>query len=184
MKSGHSAVEIRCQTIARFGYAILLLGFCGCAHLATVKTKPTQPLKTLAAESSPESARSHLTAAEREPPLGALGDDLLAAKMSYNRLIERPDDPSAQKAYNFAVARTVQNIERASLRPWQRPTNVITREGDYILSCPKPVDSAHDPSRYDLIPTDTLNIGGTFFQTPSTRNGVGAPLVAVERGEN
>ena len=184
MKSGHSGIEIRCQSIARFGCAIFLLEFCGCAHLATVKTKPAQPLRTLASESSPESARSYLTSAEREAPLAALGDDLLAAKMFYNRLIGRPDDPSARKIYDFAVARTVQNIERASLRPWQRPTNVITREGDYILRCPKPVDSAHDPSRYDLIPTDTLNIGGTFFQNPSTRNGVGAPLVAVERGEN
>jgi len=37
-------------------------------------------------------------------------------------------------------------------------------EGRYTLVSPKPVDADHDPSRYDLFPTDTLKIGGEFFQ--------------------
>src|SRR4029077_4917991 len=43
---------------------------------------------------------------------------------------------------------------------------------------------AHDPSRYELFPTDSLKIGGTFFKTRSLINGIGAPLVEVARAEN
>ena len=55
---------------------------------------------------------------------------------------------------------------------------------DYTLTTPKPIDSEHDPSRYDLFPTDRLKISGTFFKTRSAANGIGAPLVAVARSEN
>jgi pimeloyl-ACP methyl ester carboxylesterase len=53
-----------------------------------------------------------------------------------------------------------------------------------LLTTPKPVDPEHDPSRYDLFPTDSLKIGGQFFKTRSSMDGIGAPLVAVARSEN
>jgi pimeloyl-ACP methyl ester carboxylesterase len=100
-------------------------------------------------------------------------------------LEQRPNDSSARSIYEFAVARTVQNIGRANLQPWRQATNVPTNDGNYILTSPTPVDAEHDPSRYDLFPTDTLKIGGRFFKTrPPATSGVGAPLVAVGRGEN
>jgi pimeloyl-ACP methyl ester carboxylesterase len=60
---------------------------------------------------------------------------------------------------------------------------VSTDQGGYTLVSPKPVDAEHDPSRYDLFPTDTLKIGGTFFKNYSSVSGVGAPIVAVARTE-
>ncbi len=166
-------------------FALSIFGWCGCAHLATVKT--TQP-RLPAATGSDEQlqvARQRLIAAEREQPLISLGNDLSAAKLSLQVLEQRPNDSSARSIYEFAVARTVQNIGRANLQPWRQATNVPTNDGNYILTCPKPVDAEHDPSRYDLFPTDTLKIGGRFFKTrPPATSGVGAPLVAVGRGEN
>jgi len=58
---------------------------------------------------------------------------------------------------------------------------VTTDEGRYTLVSPKPVDADHDPSRYDLFPSDTLKIGGKFFKTYSTVSGIGAPIAVVER---
>ncbi len=52
------------------------------------------------------------------------------------------------------------------------------------LTTPKPVDPEHDPSRYDVFPTDSLKIGGHFFKTRTLVSGIGAPLVAVSRTEN
>jgi pimeloyl-ACP methyl ester carboxylesterase len=164
--------------------ALSIFGWCGCAHLATVKT--TQPrVPTIAAsEDQLTIAKQHLATAERAQPLVALGDDLSAAKLSLQVLDQRPHDSSAQSIYNFSVARAVENVERAKIQPWQRKIDIIGDHTTYTLTTPKPVDAAHDPSRYDLFPTDSLKIGGQFFKTRSSMDGIGAPLVAVARSEN
>jgi pimeloyl-ACP methyl ester carboxylesterase len=169
---------------ARFCYAALLLGLVGCAHLAVVKTKPAELPEALNAESALEPARKYLAASEHKPPLGALGDDLLAAKTCYHALMSRPNDGQARSLYNFSVARAVEALERTNLQPWKQPVSVVTEEGRCVLTSPKPKDSEHDPNRYDLYLTDSLKIGGKFFKTRRTVDGIGAPLVAVERREN
>ena len=116
--------------------------------------------------------------------MSALGHDLLATKLSSNVLERQPDDLSAQSIYNFSVARVVQDIERANLQPWRQRVNAFTGNENYVLTSPKPVDSEHDPSRYDLFPTDSLKISGRFFETRSAVTGIGAPLVAVGRAKN
>jgi pimeloyl-ACP methyl ester carboxylesterase len=165
-----------------FAFSGLVL--CGCAHLATVTT--TKPHVPTVRETDEELAvaRQELTTAEREQPLIALGNDLAAAKLSLSVLEQLPSDLSAQNIYNFSVARAVENVERANLQPWRQAANVSFNQGSFLLTTPKPVDSEHDPSRYDLLPTDGLKISGRFFKTRSAVGGIGAPLVAVGRGEN
>jgi pimeloyl-ACP methyl ester carboxylesterase len=157
---------------------------CGCAHLATVKT--TQPhVPTIPATNERLAlATQELTAAEREQPLIALGNDLSAAKLSLSVLEQRPSDLSAQSIYNFSVARAVENVERANLQPWRQATKVPFNQGSLLLATRKSVDPEHDPSRYDLFPTDMLQISGKFFKARSSVNGLGAPLVAVARSQN
>src|SRR6266550_8967896 len=162
-----SSFQNRWQSFARYGFAILLFQYCGCAHLAVVKTKPAQLPGTVVAEGPLESAKRYLAAAEREQPVPALNHDLLAAKISYGVLERQPKNESARSIYNFAVARVVQDVDRTDLEPWWHSITVVTDEGRYTLVSPKPVDADHDPSRYDLFPTDTLKIGGTFFKTYS-----------------
>ena len=164
---------------------LLLLGLCGCAsHLATVKTEQARLPTGLRIEEPLESATKCLIAAEHELPSAALGHDLLAAKISYGVLGRRPKDQSARSIYNFAVARVVQDVDRADLQPWRHSITVMTDQGRYTLESPKPVDTDHDPSRYDLFPTDTLKIGGKFFKTYSTVSGLGAPIAVVGRTES
>src|SRR5437868_8674775 len=105
------------QKVTHVTIAVLLLGeLCGCAaHLATVKTKPAHLTAVSATEESLEPVKKYLAAAEHEQPLPALGDDLLAAKIAYAVLERRPGDESARNIYNFAVARCVENLERANL---------------------------------------------------------------------
>jgi pimeloyl-ACP methyl ester carboxylesterase len=160
------------------------LVLCGCAHLATVKTTEPHVPTIAASDEKLAVATQKLTAAERQQPLIALGNDLSAAKLSFSVLEQRPSDASAQSIYNFSVARAVENVERANLQPWRKAINVPFNQGSFLLTTPKPVDPEHDPSRYDLFPTDTLKISGQFFKTRSSINGFGAPLVAVARSEN
>jgi pimeloyl-ACP methyl ester carboxylesterase len=164
--------------------ALSIFGWCGCAHLATVKTtEPRLPTVT-ASEDALALVKQHLAAAKRAQPLVALGDDLSAAKISLRVLQQRPNDSTAQRLYNFSVGRVVENVERANLQPWQRSSNVGADHESFLLTTPKPVDVEHDPSRYDLLPTDTLKIGGKFFKTYSTVSGVGAPIAVVGHTEN
>jgi pimeloyl-ACP methyl ester carboxylesterase len=164
---------------------LLLAGLCGCAaHLATVKTEPARLPTGLRVEEPLGSATKYLIVAEHEQPSAALGHDLLAAKISSGVLERRPKDQSARSIYNFAVARVVQDVDRADLEAWRHSVTVMTDQGRYTLESPKPVDADHDPSRYDLFPTDTLKIGGKFFKTYSTVNGLGAPIAVVGRTES
>ena len=180
-----SLLQSRWQVFVRCGLALLLLEWCGCAsHLATVKTQPARLPTGLRVEEPLGSATKYLVAAEHEQPSAALGHDLLAAKISYGVLERHPKNESAQSIYNFAVARVVQDVDRTDLEPWRHPVAVATDEGRYTLVSPKPVDADHDPSRYDLFPTDTLKIGGTFFKNYATVSGVGAPIVVIGRTEN
>ncbi|MGH8101985.1 MAG: esterase/lipase family protein, partial [Chthoniobacterales bacterium] len=156
----------------------------GCAHLATVRE--TQARLPVATGSDVQHAKDLLSTAERQQPLAALGDDLTAAKVSLGVLERRPGDSSAQSIYNFSVARAVENVERAKIQPWRHQIDIAGTKSQrrYTLTTPKPADPEHDPSRYDLFPTDSLRIGGTFFKTRSIVDGVGAPLVAIARSEN
>ena len=154
----------------------------GCAHLANVKTTQPGVPRLMVEEEQLQSATEHLARAKHEQPSLSLGDDLSAAKLSLNVLERRPDDLSAQRIYNFSVARIVDNVQRAKIQPWQHKIDIDS--GEFSLTSPMPIDVEHDPSRYDLVPTDSLKIGGQFFKTYSYVNGVGAPLVAIARSEN
>jgi pimeloyl-ACP methyl ester carboxylesterase len=157
---------------------------CGCAHLAMVKTtKPPVPT-IIAGDDQLRTATEHLAHAERAQPLLSLGEDLSAAKLSLQVLEQRPNDSSAQSIYNFSVARAVQNIDLANLQPWRQASDVSFNHGSFLLTTPHPIDQEHNPSRYDLFPTDSLKISGQFFKTRPSISGIGAPLVAVGRVEN
>ena len=105
-----SGLQNRWRVAAKSGFALLLLSWCGCAHLAVVKTKPAQLPKALVAEAPLESAERYLAAAEHEQPSAALRHDLLAAKIAHGVLARQPKDESARTIYNFAVARVVQHV--------------------------------------------------------------------------
>jgi hypothetical protein len=156
----------------------------GCAHLANVTTTQPAVPRLIVKEEQLRSATEHLARATYERPALSLGDDLSAAKLSLNVLQRRPDDLSAEKIYNFSVARVVEDIERANLQPWREPSNIACGQERFRLAAPRPVDAEHDPSRYDLLPIDALKVSGQFFKTRFSIDGIGAPLVAVGRNEN
>src|SRR6266700_2176851 len=185
MKSSSSSLYGELQCAARFAFALFLSGLCGCAaHLATVETKPARLPTGLRAEEPLDSATKYLVAAEHEQSSPALAHDMLAAKISYGLLERHPKNESARSIYDFAVARVVQDVDRTDIEPWRHPITVLTDQGGYTLVSPKPVDAEHEPSRYDLFPTDTLKIGGEFFKTYSTVSGLGAPIAVIGRTES
>jgi pimeloyl-ACP methyl ester carboxylesterase len=169
------------------GAALCVCFCCGCTPLASVKQTSVRYVTTGTGGAELAIAEKELTEAgkiERRQPLLALADDLTAAKVAVDALDRKRDNTNAEKLYNFAVARSVENIQRAQLEPWRRPINVSGPGEQYVLTTPRPIDAQHDPSKYDLFPTDALRLGGKFFKIRSSLEGIGAPLVAVGRGEN
>jgi pimeloyl-ACP methyl ester carboxylesterase len=164
----------------------LVLGLNGCAHIATVK--PTTP--HLAANGTREptlvsTAQQLREAQEKAPrdPLGALGEYLAAAQTASSRLTRYPDDRAARDLYNFSVARAIGVIEDARLNPWDHALTVPGPTGDYILTTKRQVGTDRDPAAYEIIPSDSLTIGGAYLRERVTISGVGAPVVAVGREE-
>ncbi len=156
----------------------------GCAGLASVTAMKPRIPTVVAGENELTLARQHLLAAEEEKPLLSLGEDLIAAKLSLRVLDRQPENLPAASIYNFSVARAVENVERAKIQPWRRPVSIGGHETNFSLVSPKPMDAEHDPERYDLFSTDSLQIGGKFFKTRAPVSGIGAPFVAVGRTEN
>src|SRR5262245_53332359 len=163
--------------------ALAIFPWSGCAHLATVKTMQPPLPTSIGDDERLGVAKECLAAGERAQPSTALAKDISAAELALSVLKQRPNDSAALRIYSFSVARAVENIERADLKPWQRKIDIVGDHTNYTLSTPQAIDPEHDPSRYDLIPTDTLTIAGTFFKSYLTVNGVGAPLVAVGHTE-
>ena len=177
----HSNVEVKLAT----GAVLCLCFCCGCTPLASVKHTSVRYAATGTPVLAPaEKQLAEASQIERRQPLQALAGDLAAAKIATDALDRGRDDTNARNLYNFAVARSVENLQRAQLEPWRHPITVSGPDGQYVLTTPRPIDSQHDPSKYDLFPTDALKLGGKFFKTRSSLEGIGAPLVAVERVEN
>ena len=130
---------------------LLLAGLCGCAHLATVKTKPARIPVEPANNEPLERARDYLAEAEHDQPLAALGQDLVAAKIAYGMLEKRPEDDSARNIYNFAVARVEMSTEQILSRGGIQSPSRQTR--DVSLWNPQ------NPSTRTMIPVDT-----TYFR--------------------
>ena len=167
------------------GAALFVCFYCGCTPLASVKPTSVRYAPTgTQALARAEKDLAEASKIDKQQPLLALANDLSAARIAADVLDRERDNTKAQNLYNFAVARSVENVQRAQLEPWRHPINVSGQGEQYVLTTPRPIDAQHDPSNYNLFPADALRLGGKFFKAPSRREGVGAPLVAVERSEN
>jgi pimeloyl-ACP methyl ester carboxylesterase len=162
------------------------LAVAGCSQLVTVT--PTKPPLPFTGNEDPAlvAANNQLRDAarlERTDPSHALGDYLGSAQSALARLDERPKDVAAQQVYNFSVARSIGLIEAAHLNPWGHALEVPTATGRYSLTGVRHADPDRDPASYQLIPADSLNVGGTLLKKRVRLEGIGAPVVAIGREE-
>jgi pimeloyl-ACP methyl ester carboxylesterase len=159
---------------------------CACAPLASVHRVEARLSRYDIVPDDLLVAKRRLSEAQRDAdkqPLVALGDDLAAARIASMQLLHHGSEPEARDLYNFAVARSVENLQRSAKEPWHHPVNVPSPDGSFVLSGPSPPDPERDPSNYRLLPTDTISVGSRLITTRSTVNGIGAPIVAVARSE-
>ena len=115
-------------------------------------------------------------------PVGApsasagIGDHLAAIRDAHDRIL-RGDD-SAIPAYNYSVARLIEEIERSGEDPWSG----TIASGSFRIKGAYPAGSK--PLDHKLIPTDTLRFRGAMAEQQSKVAGIGAPVVELGSIEN
>ena len=157
-----------------------ILAFSSCARIAEVKEfRPVfLPAPGLAASfPSPAAAFAKATKLEKKEPLLA-GELYLGCLQDLAAQLERtPADPDAQRAYNYALGRIFSLIRAHNFNPWAVPLKV----GRFTFTYKKIPRAGWNPSIYEFLPTDQVEISGEYLTSRAVREGLGASLVAIGR---
>jgi pimeloyl-ACP methyl ester carboxylesterase len=124
------------------------------------------------------------TQRDRRDPLIALGEYMSAAEVALHQLDRNPNDQAARNTYNFAVGRIIATIRQAKLDPWTQPMRVPASGGEFVLTHKPDPRPQWNPALYDFTPADQFDVRGTYVTERTTRDGIGAPVVAVGREVN
>lgn len=165
------------------GTAFLLAG---CAPYAAVSKKRPSLAGTPGAGplAHAEAVIGRVLHRDRSNPRKALGDCLVAMDIALRTLRHNPADATARRDYNFALGRVFEILHEANLNPWAEPLTIPSKSGDFVLTFAGNPDVEWGPARCDLTPADQLHVRGRFVSQRVIREGIGAPLVAIERDDN
>ena len=125
-----------------------------------------------------------LTKAMREEhtkPLVALADCLTALQAASREVERDPTNATAVRDYNFGIARIFQIVDDAKLDPWSAPLTIHSPAGDFTLTHKPDPRPEWNPALYEFTPADEFDVGRKYVTERTTRFGIGAPIVAVER---
>lgn len=89
------------------------------------------------------------------------------------------DSPAAVAEYNHRVARLVETLDHAALRPWESPVS-LPHPQLRKLSSTLPGGLRLSPKNA-FIATDAIRFSGEFATFPNVRSGVGATLISYHR---
>jgi pimeloyl-ACP methyl ester carboxylesterase len=165
---------------------MVLLGGCATGRYGEVWHKKPQ-LAGPPGSGSLVAAEQSLTRAmheERAQPLVALGDCLEALQTASAEVKRDPGNAIAVRDYNFGVSRIFQIIYDTKLDPWTQPLRVPTERGEFVLTYKPDPRPEWNPALYEFTPADEFDVGGKYVSERTTRDGIGAPIVAVEREES
>jgi pimeloyl-ACP methyl ester carboxylesterase len=118
---------------------------------------------------------------EHAKALVALADCLTALQAESRELERNSTNATAVRDYNFGIARIFQIIHDAKLDPWSAPLTIPSPAGDFTLTHKPDPRPEWNPALYEFTPADEFDVGGKYVTERTTRYGIGAPIVAVER---
>jgi len=163
-----------------------ILTLAGCAEYAEVRPKRAV-LQGPSGSEPLASAEKEIERALRQvhsKPLDALGDCVEALDVASRELRRDPANSTARRDYNFALSRIFEIIKKAKLDEWTKPLTVTSEHGEYVLTTRPDPRPEWNPALYDFTPADQFDVGGKYVTERTTRDGIGAPIVAVEREPN
>jgi pimeloyl-ACP methyl ester carboxylesterase len=118
---------------------------------------------------------------ERAKPLVAMAECLETLQSASDELKRNPGNATASRDYNFGVSRIFQIVKDTKVDPWTQPLAVPTARGEFVLTYKPDPRPEWNPALYEFTPADEFDVGGKYVTERTTRGGIGAPIVAVER---
>ena len=162
-----------------------VLAFAGCATARYAEVWHKQPQLTgppgNGRLATVEERLSRAMHEERAKPLAAVADCLEALQFAADELKRNPGNTTAVRDYNFGVSRIFQIIQDTKLDPWTQPLTVPTAGGEFVLTHKPDPRPEWNPALFEFTPADEFDVGGKYVTERTTREGIGAPIVAVER---
>ncbi len=162
-----------------------VLAFAGCATARYAEVWHKKPQLTGPAGNgrlaTVEERLSRAMHEERAKPLAAMADCLEALQFAVDELKRNPGNTIAVRDYNFGVSRIFQIIQDTKLDPWTQPLTVPTAGGEFVLTHKPDPRPEWNPALFEFTPADEFDVGGKYVTERTTREGIGAPIVAVER---
>jgi hypothetical protein len=128
-----------------------------------------------------EQAMTRAMHEEHAQALVALADCLTALQAASRELERDPRNATAVRDYNFGIARIFQIVHDAKFDPWSTPLTIPSPAGDFTLAHKPDPRPEWNPALYEFTPADEFDVGGKYVTERTTRTGIGAPIVAVER---
>ncbi|HEV2716966.1 MAG TPA: hypothetical protein VGU64_17005, partial [Terriglobales bacterium] len=163
--------------------AAALATLVGCAPLAQVREinpKLGTQHGTLPQLQRAEQQIANGQEVKRTDPDRAIGSYLAGVQSAASELRKDPKNRVALRDYDFALSRVFSVIRDAHIDPWTRPLHVpAPNGGEYLLTNRAIANPLWRPQDYELIPADELDVRGKFVAHRVTRDGIGAPLVAI-----
>lgn len=156
----------------------LALVFTGCSQYAEVSTREA---RWAGPKITHNDRLGQLLTSHRGNAQARLGRYLQAASLAAEDLRARPADPEARMAYNFAVARAIEAIGKGNLDPWTKPLVLPEDAGGFTVTHRRDARKTWHPSFYNFTPADQFDVKGKYVKERATREGIGAPLVAVSK---
>jgi len=170
-----------------FALAIIACALAGCATYSKVSERRPRfrPIASAVGRlANAEAAIAKALQLDRSNPLAALDEYMSAAETALRQFERNPRDENARNAYNFAVARIIATIRDAKLDPWTQQLRVPASGGDFVLTHKPDPRPQWNPALYSFTPADQFDVHGTYVTQRTTRDGLGAPVVAVGREAN
>ena len=194
--SKQSCVYLACKILSlqvrRRNSQFVLLGtlatLAGCAPLAEVRE--INPRLDAQHGTLPQLQRAEQQIAigqelKHRDPHSAVGAYLAGVQSATSELRKNPKDHIALRDYNFALSRVFSATRDAHLDPWTRPLHVPAPDGgEYLVTYRAIANRLWRPQDYDLVPADELDVRGKFVADRVTRDGIGAPLVAIRNPQS
>ncbi len=156
----------------------------GCAQYSQIRERrPSYNPKPAGVGQLADAETNVLAALEAElsRPQQALDDYLNAAQTAERQLHRNLQDVAAKRDYNFAVGRIIEIIRDEKLTPWSKPLKVTGDRGEFELVAKPDPRPEWNPALFEFTPTDQFDVHGQYVTERTTREGVGAPIVAAEK---
>jgi pimeloyl-ACP methyl ester carboxylesterase len=173
--------------IARFAFAVAACVLSGCASYSEVSERRPLFHPVPVGLGQLENAEADIAKGLREDrskPTDALDEYLAAAQTAEQQLHRNLHDAAAKRDYNFAVGRIFEIIRDAKLDPWAKPLQVSGKHGDFVVTHIPDPRPEWNPELYVFTPADQFDVHGRYVTERTTRDGIGAPIVAVEKEIN